>query len=377
VTDDVNVDVNVSSRINLMRIVLISGIVLVHIPFDPASSPFNGAYGLFDWLRVFLTESLFRVGVPALSAISGYLLFRGGMEGFSYLKTVRTKTQTVFLPFLLWNTAFFIAVLVMLSAGVGDGYVPGLWNMSARDLLTQLFATEDFPVNIPLYFLRDLFVCILLSPLLAWLIRRIPLLTLSALFLLAIVPEMSFYVVLKRSILFSFSFGIYASLYKIDIKALDRYAPLGVACLFAASALLATAIYMTGPSLPDWVQLFRNTLAIAGAAGFWMMSALLIKTNIGQRLSKTGSLSFWIFCAHYPLLVLLWMAWGKSGIDFYPAFFVLSLAVLFPVLAVSNNVARRTVPRFYGVMTGGRTKKASGRTAPSNGVSTELLPQQR
>jgi hypothetical protein len=152
------------------------------------------------------------------------------MEGFSYLKTVRTKTQTVFLPFLLWNTAFFIAVLVMLSAGVGDGYVPGLWNMSARDLLTQLFATEDFPVNIPLYFLRDLFVCILLSPLLAWLIRRIPLLTLSALFLLAIVPEMSFYVVLKRSILFSFSFGIYASLYKIDIKALDRYAPVGAAC---------------------------------------------------------------------------------------------------------------------------------------------------
>jgi succinoglycan biosynthesis protein ExoH len=149
VTDNVNVDANVSSRINLMRIVLISGIVFVHIPFDVASSPFNGTYGTFDWIRVFLTEALFRVGVPCLSAISGYLLFRGGLENFSYLKTVRTKTQTVLLPFLLWNCAFFLAILVALGLGLGDGYVPDPWHASARDLMTQLLAVEDFPSTFP------------------------------------------------------------------------------------------------------------------------------------------------------------------------------------------------------------------------------------
>ena len=243
---------------------------------------------------------------------------------------MRTKAQTVFLPFLIWNTAFFIAVLAMLGVGIGDGYVISPWTASVRELLSQLFAVEDFPANVPLYFLRDLFVCILLSPLLAWLVRRVPLLTLSALLILALIPELSLYVVIKRSILFSFTFGIYASLYKIDIRALDRFAPLGVAALCIASALLATAIYTTGPSMPSWVELFRNALAIGGAAGFWMLSALLIKTALGQRLSKTGSLSFWIFCAHYPLLVLLWMVWGKMGINFYPLFFCGSLLVLFP-----------------------------------------------
>lgn len=45
-------DANVSSRIDLTRIVLVSGIVFVHILFDPQTSPFLSAYGFLDWLRV-------------------------------------------------------------------------------------------------------------------------------------------------------------------------------------------------------------------------------------------------------------------------------------------------------------------------------------
>jgi len=377
VTDNVNVDTNVSSRINLMRIVLISGIVFVHIPFGDQTSPFVGTYGAFDWLRVFLAEALFRVGVPCLSAISGYLLFRGGLENFSYLKTVRTKSKTVLLPFLLWNGLFFLAILLALGVGLGDGYVPNPWQASARELMTQLFAVEDFPVNVPLYFLRDLFVCILLSPLLAWLIRHAPLLNAWVLLVVAVVPEASLYVVLKRSILFSFSLGIYIGLNKIDLKALDRFATLGAVLLLASCAALATVIYMTGPSLPDWVQFLRNTLAIFGALGFWLLSAPLIETQIGQRLSKTGSLSFWIFCSHYPLLIFMWIVWGKAGVSFYPAFFILSLAVLFPFLAFSNNLCRRIAPRLYAVLTGARAKKPYEKLVTAGAAPSKLVTQQR
>lgn len=376
VTDNVNVDANVSSRINLMRIVLISGIVFVHIPSDAASSPYDGTYGAFDWIRVFLTEALFRVGVPCLSAISGYLLFRSGQENFSYAKTVRTKAQTVFLPFLLWNCGFLAAIILATSIGVGDGYLPDPLSASGRDLMTQVLAVEDFPVNVPLYFLRDLFVCILLSPILAWLISRAPILTLTVLLAVALIPELEIYIVLKRSILFSFSLGIFIALQQFDLKALDRFAPVGVFLLLATSALLATAIFFTGPSLPDWVQFFRNALAIVGAVGFWLLSAPLIKTQIGQRLAKTGSLSFWIFCAHYPLLVFLWILWGKTDASFYPLFFVLSFALLFPILALSNRVCRKNFPRLYAILTGGRTKRSTSPTAHHD-ASRKLVTQQR
>jgi succinoglycan biosynthesis protein ExoH len=278
---------------------------------------------------------------------------------------------------MLWNCAFLLVILVALGFGLGNGYVPDPWQASTRELLSQIFAAEDFPVNVPLYFLRDLFVCILLSPLLAWLISRMPLFTLAVLLVLSVIPEASLYIVLKRSILFSFSLGIYIGLNKVDLKALDRYAPVATALLLASSALLATAIYMTGPSLPDWVQLFRNTLAIVGALGFWLLSAPLIKTQIGQRLSKTGSLSFWIFCGHYPLLILLWIVWGKTGVNVYPVFFVLSLLLLFPVLAVSNGLCRKITPRLYAVLTGGRTKKQSQNRTSARTISSELISQQR
>ncbi|MBB5574526.1 acyltransferase family protein [Rhizobium paranaense] len=338
-----------------MRIVLISGIVFVHIPFDTDSSPFNGAYGLFDWLRVFLRDSLFRVGVPCLSAISGYLLFRHGEASLDYGKTIRRKTRTVLLPFLLWNTAFFLFVLLLQNRGIGDGYLPDLTNASPRTLATLLFATEGAPIDLPLYFLRDLFVCILISPLLAMLIRRYPLPTLTFLLLLAALP-VSLGIVLRNSILFSFSFGIYLSLYRIDLTIIDRYAaPIGAAFL-ALTALWATGAYVTAPEQPAWLQFSRDVMVLAGIPGFWALSAILIKNRLAQRLAATGGLSFWIFCAHHPVLLSLWILWNRTGADLYPVFYLLAAAITLTVLPLTNGMARSALPSFYNLLTGSRMR---------------------
>ncbi|QND46692.1 acyltransferase (plasmid) [Rhizobium lusitanum] len=344
---------NVSSRINLMRIVLISGIIFVHIPFDTDSSPFNGDYGLFDWLRVFLRDSLFRVGVPCLSAISGYLLFRHGTAKLDYGKTIRRKAKTVLLPFLLWNSAFFLLVLILQSFGVGDGFLPDLSNASPRTLSTLLFAIEGTPINLPLYFLRDLFVCILLSPLLALLISRFPLSTLVGLLLLAALP-IPLGIVLRNSILFSFGFGIYLSLYRVDLTIIDRYATLIGPAFVALAALLATATYLTGPTLPLWLEIGRNLMVLVGIPGFWALSAIFIRSRLGQSLAGTGGLSFWVFCAHYPLLFCLWVLWNRGGSEIYPIFYLLASAIALMALPLTNGMARSALPSIYNLLTGSR-----------------------
>ena len=133
-----------------MRIILISGIVFVHVPHDPETSPFLGLYGFFDWVRVFLGDALFRIGVPCLSAISGYLLFRRGWNAYSYPATIKSKTKTVLLPFLLWNGGLFIAVMLLQRAGIGVGYFPDLWNARPREMLSHGVAADELPVNVPL-----------------------------------------------------------------------------------------------------------------------------------------------------------------------------------------------------------------------------------
>lgn len=366
-----NVDQNLSSRINLMRILLISGIVFVHVPHDPATSPFLGLYGLFDWLRVFLGDALFRIGVPCLSAISGYLLFRRGVEAYDYKATLRSKSKTVLLPFLIWNGALFVMVLIFQRLDIGSGYFPDLWSVSTRELLGYGLATEGLPINVPLYFLRDLFVCILLSPVLAFMIQRFAWPTLAVLLIITAIPDVTIFIVQKKSILFSFSLGIALALYSIDLKALDRYAaPLMIATI-AAAALLATGLYLTGPDFNVWLNVSRNLLAVVGAIGLWASSAMLIRSGLGQRLARTGSLSFWIFCAHYPLLVIMWMVWNRIDTAHYPLFYISAILVSFIILVISNAQVRQHLPKLYGVLTGSRSdRQKPNKPAPKRPSST-------
>lgn len=340
-----------------MRIILISGIVFVHVPHDPETSPFLGLYGFFDWLRVFLGDALFRIGVPCLSAISGYLLFRKGFAAFDYTATIKSKTKTVLLPFLLWNGALFLAVLLIQRVGLGVGYFPDLWNASPREIISHGAAVEELPVNVPLYFLRDLFVCILLSPVLALLVRRFALPTLAVLLLVTAIPDLTLMIVQKKSILFSFTLGIALALHKVDLKTLDPYAGKLTVATLVAAAMLATGLYFTGPEFTFELNLLRNLLAVFGAIGFWVASSLLVKNKLGQRLAQTGSLSFWIFCAHYPLLVLMWMVWNKGGPDFYPAFYIGAVLLTFAILIVTNAQVRAKLPSLYAVLTGSRSGK--------------------
>ncbi|WP_377296829.1 acyltransferase [Rhizobium sp. SGZ-381] len=364
------VDQNISSRINLMRILLISGIVFVHVPYDLDASPFIEPNGFFDWVRVFLGESLFRIGVPCLSAISGYLLFHKGLETFDYRRTLLSKSRTVLLPFLLWNFAALLFVLLIQHFGMGIGYFPDLWGSSFGEWLNHTLAFNDFPVNLPLYFLRDLMVCILISPILAFLVRRVPTAVLGVLFLVAVFPALTSGIVLKQSILFSFTLGIFFALYRVDLKRLDPYALPIAALVLALAAVLALGLFNTGPDYPDTLNILRNTLAILGAVGFWVISAPLVRTRLGQRMANSGSLSFWTFCAHYPLLVLLWMVWNRhADAALYPVFYVVSVLITFTALIISNRLALRYVPGLYEVLTGSRGRRRSS-SSPSRQVET-------
>lgn len=353
VTHTVDIDATVSTRINLMRIVLITGIIFVHVPYDPATSPYLGQFGGLDWLRVFLADSLFRIGVPCLSAISGYLLFHRGWAAFDYRKTLRTKAATILVPFLLWNTAFLLLVYAAQSRGIGFGYLPDVVNATPRDLMNLGLAIEAWPVNIPLYFLRDLLLCLLLSPLIALAILRYPRTVLALMLAYAVLPLPNG-IFLKKSILFGFSFGVAAALHHIDIKRLDRFAVPVVLAVLAMAVLLSLALYAYGPVFPLWLDMLRNLAAIAGIFGAWALSALLVHTGTGQALSRMGGLSFWIFCAHYPLLIVFWMIWNRLGIPGYPLFYAASPILALVILVSTHAAARRWLPALHAILTGRR-----------------------
>jgi len=350
----VQIDATVSARINMMRIVLITGIIFVHVPYDPAASPYEGTYGGLDWLRVFLADSLFRIGVPCLSAISGYLLFHRGIEAFDYRRTLRTKASTILLPFLLWNTAFLALVYIAQSRGIGFGYLPDVVNATPRVLMNLGLAVESWPIDIPLYFLRDLLLCLVLSPLIALAVLRYPRIALALMLAYAVLPLPNG-IFLKKSILFGFSFGVAMALHRIDIRRMDRFALPVTLAVLAMALGLSTALYAYGPDFPAWLDMLRGLAAIAGIFGAWAFSALLIRTNAGKALSRLGGLSFWVFCGHYPLLVLFWMVWNRLGIAHYPLFYAASPVLALAILVSTHAATRRFAPALHAILTGRRT----------------------
>lgn len=372
-----NVDANVSSRINLMRILLIAGIVFVHIPYDPPRSPYLGAYGVVDWIRVYLGDSLFRIGVPCLSAISGYLLFHRGLSGFDYPKVMRTKAKTVLLPFLLWNLTFLLAVLIAQKLDMGQGYLPDAAGATPRELVSHALALEAWPINLPLYFLRDLLLCLVLSPLIAHLVMRYPRATLLLFLAYAVLPVPNG-IFLKKSILFGFSVGIYAALHQVDVKRLDAHARPVVLAVALASLLLAAGLYATGPQYPQWMDVLRGIVAISGIFGAWALSSLLIRTRLGARLGAGSGLSFWIFCAHYPLLIVLWMAWNRAGAWHYPLFYFVAPVLTIAALVVSHGLMKLLAPGLLALLTGDRIGSARRRPLGTGaGTSPEYSSQKR
>lgn len=347
------IDATVSARINMMRIVLISGIIFVHVPYDPATSPYAGGFGGLDWMRVFLADSLFRIGVPCLSAISGYLLFHRGLDAFDYRRTLRSKASTILLPFLLWNTAFLAFVYFAQSRSIGFGYLPDVVNATPRDLMNLGLAVETWPINIPLYFLRDLLLCLVLSPLIALVVLRYPRTVLALMLAYAVLPVPNG-IFLKKSILFGFSFGVAMVLHRVDIRRMDRFALPVTLAVLAMAVLLSLALYAYGPEFPTWLDMLRALTAIAGIFGAWALSALIIRTNAGKALSRMGGLSFWIFCGHYPLLIVFWMVWNRLGIAEYPLFYAASPVLALAILVSTHALARRFAPALHAILTGRR-----------------------
>jgi succinoglycan biosynthesis protein ExoH len=349
----VQIDATVSARINMMRIVLISGIIFVHVPHDPATSAYAGAVSGFDWMRVFLGDSLFRIGVPCLSAISGYLLFHRGFEAFDYRRTLRTKASTILLPFLLWNITFLALVYLAQLRGIGFGYLPDVPNATPREMMNLALAVESWPINIPLYFLRDLLLCLILSPLIALAVLRYPRTVLVLMLAYAVLPVPNG-IFLKKSILFGFSFGVAMALHRVDIRRMDRFALPVVLAVLAMAVLLSFALYAYGPEFPAWLDMLRAVTAIAGIFGAWALSALLVRTATGQSLARLGGLSFWIFCGHYPLLILFWMVWNRFGSADYPLFYIASPLLALVILVSTHALAQRFLPPLHAILTGRR-----------------------
>ncbi|GAA4889714.1 acyltransferase family protein [Ferrimonas pelagia] len=347
----------ISQRIAALRWVLISGLVYVHFGRLPGSdaNPFRGVSGwesVIPQLANSATLYLFFSAVPMLSVLSGYLMFQS--RPWRAGAAVSKRLSTVLLPSLLWLALWWgVGALLVDAMGVPSerfwaffqadydlnhavialtGFdLAAVGPLLASDGLKAAYHQAQKLTSVPVaqqfWFIHDLMLTVLLSPLLHRLITRLRWawgLLLLPLWLYGIVPPGFF----RLNVLLFFSVGASIALLGAPPgwRALFR-SPLwlwgGILLVLIGIRVVVPAFQAPIGAMP-WEHQLECGIRAVGVLCFWRWSHWVWVAHPGliRQWGRWSTGSFFLFAFHYPSVVLLkgWVAsyeisqtvWGQA-----------------------------------------------------------------
>ncbi|KRB86225.1 hypothetical protein ASE00_05710 [Sphingomonas sp. Root710] len=345
---------DISDSIRVARVIGILGLVMIHVPpwrIDLGDPP--RSIEAFDLFFLYCQELFGRASVPLLSVISGYLMVQqhGAMNAATRL---RKKARSLLIPLVGWN---LIAVLLTTALTRHAPYTTvGEWT-------NGLLAISKEPAIRPLYFLRDIFLCALLFPLIRLAIDRAPVATLT---LVAIVSlaGWTYPLFIGSGPLLFFTAGVAIALGKLSAEPDPRQKRLlMIAALLVPGFTAAVMVEMlVGPASAGWLQLaFTIGLIverICVAWFVWIVARWTLRQRWNPLIQAIEPYIFIIFCSHVLWLALAWHLLEAAGISYdhplYPLFFATApLQALLAGLGAAM-ILRRISPALLGLLCGGR-----------------------
>ena len=345
--------------IRIARVLCILGIVYVHAwtgrTAEQLEALSDSHQGVLRWG---LIELVGRCAVPLLGSISGWLSGPSAARR-SYGAFVRVKARTILAPMLLWNLVALVLVSGVATVGRLKAPIP-LGFAEALDWIGCI--TQPNPINVQISFLRDLFLCMLVAPLLARISGRM----LAIVALLALIWSMTGLtgpILLRPPILLFFTIGMIAR----RRGWAERIAgwPLW-ACLLPFLALLVPKIAFS--TLDERYALAHPAIAamadlpirFAAALAIWRIACGLARAAAGARIVRLERYAFLLFCAH---LILIWLGGpligaltGPLGAPAYPPYLLLQpMLVLGPTILIGLGL-RRIWPAAATLLSGGRLR---------------------
>jgi hypothetical protein len=360
---------HLSSAIGIARVLCILGIVYVHawtgLPSGDLAQQAGTPQGILRWA---LIDLLGRGAVPLLSIVSGWLvaesLAKRGWRPF-----LGTKARTILLPMVAWNA---IAILLV-SGAAWLGWIQAplpttLW--WTIDELLCLASPND--INVQMSFLRDLFVCMTLAPLLV----RLPGWALGVAALVALawsVSGFAFVLLLRPAILVFFIAGIVARRHGLAARAASQPLLLtgsAYALLAAVQIWLETVGIAAGVNNPLLLSSIDLMMRSVTALFFWSIAWRLASSRSGPGLLGFEPYAFLMFSAH---LIMIWLGGpligrltGPLGAPLYPVFLLAQPLLVLGGTLLLGRLLVSASPSLAALLSGGRIKSDDGSRRPLN-----------
>lgn len=309
------------------------------------------------YIQEFIREGVSRVAVPLFFLISAFLFFRN-LQGKTseFIEKFRKRFITLVVPYLLWSAIVILAYFLIQT-------IPQSRPFFARTLISEysfqklIFTLFIDPIPYQLWFIRDLIVLILISPLIFILIRYIKFYMVLVCALLWVL-EVNLVILSPMSLCFFIAGAYIALVHPLIINARNQSIGLPLTVIWFILLVFKTMYFN---SMMDFqgALIFSKICILFGLITVWFLYDYIVKDrDITQK--KYYSLfaySFFLFAFHEPFSTIvkktLLRLMGDSPLHVLVSYFATILIVILVSLLAGYSV-KRLVPGVYRVLTGGR-----------------------
>ena len=367
-----------SQALDLLRFPLAVVIVIIHVfPNRGSGIIFNGNEidfsnaVFFEEIKCFIDGFLRGQSVPIYFFISGFVFFLSvEWSRGKYIQKLKNRVKTLLIPYLIWNTIALLLVIIFQIY-----FTPFLskpmqaWNFSLKNILLcywrykgELLGIEISslqPINGVLWFVRDLMIVVLCTPLLYRLMKRGNCWFVVSLGVLWFFKECfdERYAFLNGwlSAFFFFSWGAYMSINRKDMLVeFGRYFRLSV---FMYS-ILGLSYVAAAHWCPEICKTIKSLNVFFGLLFAYNLATWLLRKKYCKATPFLASSSFFIYVSHTlicgKILKFLYV-YLQPASSFSLLFTHISAVILTLALLLSAfYLMRRYTPALLRVLTGRR-----------------------
>lgn len=281
------------------------------------------------------------IAVPSFFIISAYLLFRR-YERVSYLNLLKKKMITLALPFIMWNTLGMVYKFA-LSFFYGSEF-----EFSLSNLFNSVY-------NQPLWYIRTLFLFVIISPII-YKIIAISEYTIFICLIAVVINLVCSFAYISLEFWFPCYFlGAWFAYYKQDvIEAENTKYTFTDKKLYIIATILIIYVFGVLSQNTGGYYLYRIISGIIFVYYMWRISWKTMPKTYFQ-------CSFYAFCCHALLLGVVPQICHKimpNTISGLLGGYVLSVCVITIIIILTASILEKYFTSIYVLLTGGREKRS-------------------
>ena len=362
------IDINTSSTIKFLRFPMAVVIILLHSSFEyeiiDGKSIFKGWNApLYHHLDYVFVKNICNIAVPLFFLISGFLFFKEGELSLNLYKCkIKKRIKSLLFPYMIWNIIICLFYLCVqnLVPSMNSGRNKLILDYNIHDFIMMFWSMSyikeggmNGPMDTPLWFIRDLMVMMVLSPLIFFLIKKTKLL-LPVLSLLLYVSGLWIGVPGFSSVALAFfGLGAYFAISHFDFTLFSKTNARSFTISYIL--LLILVVVMNDNDMEFcWIKNFLVILGVFSSIGWaaWLTGNLYFKIS-----TFLTSSTFFVFASHCEILKVFIRLSSRIGIQndlyFCLMYFVCPLLALSLVLFIYKFL-QIYLPSVASVLSGGR-----------------------